>query len=197
MAKVLYFLLTFLESGLAIFGIRTPLEQPPYRVLATLRDHVEIRDYGPHAAVETGMVDGDGDAFSRLFRYITGANGTGATIKMTAPVAQTGGSRFGGISSKEGAMTMQFVLPEKIAAHPPAPTDPKVQLVEVPARTLAVIRFSGSFGRRNLDAHLTTLRDVLAGVGRKTQGAPIFLGYDPPFTIPFLRRNEVALEVAP
>ena len=60
-----------------------------------------------------------------------------------------------------------------------------------------MIRFSGSFGRRNLDTHLARLRDTLATAGRKSGGAPIFLGYDPPFTIPFLRRNEVALQVEP
>ena len=43
----------------------------------------------------------------------------------------------------------------------------------------------------------TQLRAVLATAGRKAEGAPVFLGYDPPFTIPFLRRNEVALEVPP
>ena len=195
--KVLYFLLTFLESGLAIFGIRSPLEQPRYRVMSTLREGVELRSYGPLPVVETNMSGGDGEAFSRLFRYITGANKTGATIKMTVPVAQTGSARFGSGAVGSGGATMQFVLPAKIAADPPAPTDPDVKLATVPARTLAVIRFSGSFGKRNLDAHLATLRKVIAATGRKADGPPVFLGYDPPFTIPFLRRNEVALEVEP
>ena len=196
MHKVLYFLLTFLESSLAIFGIRAPLEQPSYRVMSTLPDHVEIRSYGPLVAVETRTDGDEGDAFSRLFRYITGANAEKQTIKMTAPVAQTGGARFGG-QAAAGTQTMQFILPARLAKNPPAPTDPKVEVVTVPARTLAVIRFSGSFGRRNLDTHLARLRDVLAAAGRKSDGAPIFLGYDPPFTIPFLRRNEVALQVEP
>ena len=196
MHKVLYFLVTFLESGLAIFGIRAPLEQPSYRVLSTLPDHVEIRSYGPHIAVETRSDGDEGDAFSRLFRYITGANAAAQTIKMTAPVAQTGGARFGG-GPAGGSQTMQFILPARLAKNPPAPTDPKVAVVTVPARTLAVIRFSGSFGQRNLDRHLAELRDALAKAGRKSDGAPIFLGYDPPFTISFLRRNEVALQVEP
>ena len=192
MAKVLYFLVTFLESGLAIFGVRAPLEQPSYRVLSALPDHVEIRSYGPHVAVETRTDGNEGGAFSRLFAYITGANVAAQTIKMTAPVAQTGSG-----PTADGSQTMQFILPARLADNPPAPTDPKVAIVTVPARTLAVIRFSGSFGRRNLDTHLARLRDVLATAGRKSDGAPIFLGYDPPFTIPFLRRNEVALQVEP
>ena len=197
MAKVFYFLVTFLESGLAVFGIRGPLEQPPYRVVANYAHGVEVRAYGPLAVVETDSAGSEGDAFRRLFTYITGANATGATIKMTAPVAQTGGERFGGQPAPGGTMAMQFVLPKALASDPPAPTDPSVRLATVPARTLAAIRFPGSFSRRNLDAHLETLRRVLAEAGRKPEGAPIFLGYDPPFTIPFLRRNEVALAVAP
>ncbi len=197
MAKVLYFVVTFLESILGIFGIRAGLEQPPYRVLSTLTDHVEIRSYGPLVAVETRVQGDEGDAFSRLFRYITGANATAETIKMTAPVAQTGGGRFGGAPAAGAAQTMQFLLPARLAANPPAPTDPKVAIVAVPARTLAVIRFSGGFGRRNLDTHLQVLREILAKSGRTAEGAPIFLGYDPPFTIPLLRRNEVALQIEP
>lgn len=197
MAKVFYFLVTFLESTLAVFGIRSPLEQPQYRVLASYAHNVEIRAYGPMEVVETSADGNEGDAFRRLFSYITGANKTGATIKMTAPVAQTGGARFGDKPAAGEAMAMQFVLPKSVAADPPAPIDPAVRLARVPARDLAVIRFSGSFSRRNLDAHLATLRKVLAEAGRKSEGAPIFLGYDPPFTIPFLRRNEVALAIDP
>ena len=197
MTKVLYFVVTFLESILGIFGIRAALEQPDYRVLSTLADHVEVRSYGPLVAVETRVDGNDGDAFSRLFRYITGANAGHETIKMTAPVAQTGGGRFGGAPASGTPQTMQFVLPARLAANPPMPSDPRVHIVAVPARTLAVIRFSGSFGRRNLDTHLQDLRDTLARSGRTAEGAPIFLGYDPPFTIPFLRRNEVALQIEP
>ena len=196
MAKVLYFLITFLESGLAVFGVRSPLEQPSYRVLARLDHDVEIRSYGPLVAVETGTDGDESGAFSRLFRYITGANRAGRTIAMTAPVSQTGGARLAP-SGPGGAATMRFFLPKAMAADPPAPTDPKVKIVTVPAGTLAVIRFSGSFGERNLQSHLAILRDALVRARRKADGAPIFLGYDPPFTIPFLRRNEVALAVEP
>ena len=85
MSKVLYFLLTFVESVAAVFGIRSPLEQPPYRVVASYAHDVEVRAYGPLAVVETSMEGSEGDAFRRLFSYITGANAAGATIKMTAP----------------------------------------------------------------------------------------------------------------
>ncbi len=191
MAKVLYFLLTFLESGLAAFGIRAFSEQPPYTVVATLGPGVEIRRYGPAVVAETG---GDSnEAFGRLFRYITGANRGDRLIKMTTPVGQSGGGRLGGGSVEP--ITMRFVLPRAVAADPPPATDPTVRIVTLPARTVAAIRFSGSFGPAAVAAHLATLQAMLAAAGKRTKGTPSFLGYDPPFTIPFLRRNEVAIEV--
>lgn len=60
-----------------------------------------------------------------------------------------------------------------------------------------MIRFSGSLDARNLETHLATLTRVLADAKRKTLSAPVLLGYDPPFTIPALRRNEIALDVEP
>lgn len=194
MAKILYFVVTFLESGLAIFGIRAGLHEPPYRVVARLSSDVEIRAYGPLVAAETTST-GDDDAFSRLFAYITGANASDAMIAMTAPVEQSGAAMAGG--GRTGDLTMRFFLPPKIAADPPKPKDSRVRIVAVPARDLAVIRFSGSFGRRNLERHLDILKGVLAKAGRTAEGPPVFLGYDPPFTIPALRRNEVAVPVGP
>ena len=193
MTKVLYFLLTFLESGLAVFGIRGFSEQPPYTVVATLGQGVEIRRYGATVVAET---DGDSnEAFGRLFRYITGANRADRLIKMTTPVSQSGGNRINDRPAASGAITMRFVLPRAVAADPPAPSDPAVHVVTLPARTVAAIRFSGSFGQANIARHLATLKDVLAQADKETEGAPSFLGYDPPFTIPFLRRNEVAVDV--
>ena len=72
MAKVLYFLLTFLESGLALFGIRAFSEQPPYTVVASLGEGVAVRRYGPTVVVQAEAARNT--AFGRLFRYITGAN---------------------------------------------------------------------------------------------------------------------------
>ncbi len=198
MSKMLYFVLTFLESGLSVFGIRSALEQPPYRVVSQLGRSVEIRGYGPLVAVET-QARGDDDAFSRLFRYIAGANTRDKTIAMTAPVEQSGdvSRAFGQRQASGGALTMRFYLPKALAADPPPPKDPKVRVVTVPARTVGVIRFSGSLDRTNLDEHLDTLRQVLAQTNHKTQGGPFFLGYDPPFTISALRRNEIAIDIEP
>ena len=193
MAKVFYFLVTFLESGLAVFGIRSTFESPPYRIVAELGQGVEIRAYGARVAAETQAGANDGDAFSRLFRYITGANMPARMIAMTTPVEMRG---MMGTAVPQGG-TMRFFLPEGMAADPPAPTDPLVTIVRLPARTAAVLRFSGRLDRANVARHEAILTAAVETAGRKTQGGIYVMGYDPPFTLPFLRRNEVAVDVEP
>jgi hypothetical protein len=201
MSKLLYFLATFAESGLSVFGIRGAYEQPAYTVLQTIAPNIEIRAYGARAAVETPIQGGnDGQAFERLFRYITGANTTGALISMTAPVAET--SRMipmtVPVETSGNRDMMRFFLPADVArAGAPAPRDKLVQIVSLPSVTLGVIRYSGWPSAAAREDETRKLRAALAKAGKATTGAPIYFSYDPPFTIPALRRNEVALSVAP
>ena len=194
MSKVLYFLLTFLESFLSIFGIRAGFEEPPYKVVSTVGHDIEIRQYGPRVAVQTAA---QGDDFKRLFDYIAGANARKETIAMTAPVEQRGGKLAPPTPGEAAPATMRFFLPKKVAANPPRPDDGSIRIVDVPAQTLAVIRFSGSLDRVQSARYARILLEELAKHDRKAEGEPFLLGYDPPFTIPFLRRNEVAVAVAP
>ena len=194
MSKVLYFLLTFLESFLSVFGIRAGFEEPPYEVASTIGHDIEIRRYGPRVAVETAARGGD---FKRLFDYIAGANARKETISMTAPVEQRGGKLAPPVSGEAAPAVMRFFLPRKAAADPPKPTDVSVRIVDMPAQTLAVIRFSGSLDRVQSARYARILEEELAKHDRKAEGEPFLLGYDPPFTIPFLRRNEVAIALAP
>jgi hypothetical protein len=109
----------------------------------------------------------------------------GKLIAMTVP-AQSAVS--GGV--------MRFFLPRGVADDPPAPRDPLVRIVRVPAERLAVRRFTGSIGRAAVEAQERLLLESLARAGRQAEGAPFLLTYDAPFTIPFLRRNEVAVVLA-
>jgi|GEM_PF-96739 len=201
MSKLLYFLATFAESGLSVFGLRGCYEQPAYTVLQTIAPQVEIRAYGPRSAVETPIqAGGDGAAFERLFRYITGANTTGALISMTAPVAETSKmiAMTVPVETSGGRDMMRFFLPADVArAGPPAPRDTLVRLVTLPEVTLGVIRYTGWPTAAAREDETRKLRAALAKAGKATTGAPIYFSYDPPFTIPALRRNEVALTLAP
>jgi hypothetical protein len=164
---------------------------------------------------------GRNEAFDRLAKYIFGANraragavaGAGKarseTIAMTAPVqtagrrekvamtapVQTTTDRQAGGGNKRG-VTMRFFLPKKLTVETaPTPTDARVRDVAVPAETVAVLRFSGSWDERGINAKKAALLKSLEGTNWKAAGEPYTLFYDPPFTFPFLRRNEVAVAV--
>lgn len=199
MDKLLYTLVTLVESFLGIFGVRALYEQPRYSVVDRLDRGVEIRSYAPRLAVETDAHgQGDGAAFGRLFRYITGANQAGSRIAMTAPVEAAGRRIAMTVPVEQGAGgAMRFFLPRAVAeAGAPEPTEAGVRLVEVPAERLAVLRFSGRATPEARAEQERILTGVLAAAGLKASGPPMFMGYDPPFAIPFLRRNEVAVRLA-
>ncbi|MDP4006450.1 heme-binding protein [Methylobacterium sp. NEAU K] len=198
MDKFIYYLVTLLESALSVVGIRATYEQPRYAVVERLDRGVEIRAYDGRVAVETdARGQGDSEAFGRLFRYITGANVGGDRIAMTAPV-ETGGRLIAmTVPVEQGAEgTMRFYLPRQVAeAGALEPTEAGVRLVRVPPERLAVLRFSGGASPGAREEQIKVLEQVLDAAGRKPVGASFFMGYDPPFAVPFLRRNEVAVRL--
>ena len=180
-----YWAVTAGESVLSLFGIRSTYEQPAYKVMAQLAMGVEIRAYAERTAAETPIRDGrDDQAFSRLFAYITGNNGRPQSIPMTVPV------------ERSAAGTLRFFLPRSIATNPPAPNDPSVRVVTLPAETVAARRFPGTLSRAEIARQDKILRAALAGSAWHAVGATARFGYDPPFTPPFLRRNEVVVPVS-
>jgi hypothetical protein len=199
MSAILYYLLTFAEAGLGAVGYRGLYEQPRYQVVDHLAGGIEVRDYAARVAAETDDDGRGGAAFGRLFRYITGANQAGARIAMTAAVSQRGDliAMTVPVQSQPSGGVMRFFLPADVAAAgAPAPTDPLVRIVDVPARRIAVRRFSGIPDRERVAVEDGLLLSGLSKAGLQPTGAPFLLTYDAPFTLPFVRRNEAAVEVA-
>ncbi len=198
MDKITYYLVTLLESVLGVFRIRTLYEQPRYAVVERLDRGVEIRAYEERLAVETdSRGQGDGAAFGRLFRYITGANRAGSLIAMTAPVEAAGQRIAMTVPVEQGqGGTMRFFLPRAVAeAGAPEPTEKGVRVVKVPPERIAALRFSGSLSPDARDAQERILVEVVTRANYRLQEAPFFMGYDPPFSLHFLRRNEVAARI--
>jgi len=106
---------------------------------------------------------------------------------MTAPVAQ---------SAAPDGHVIRFFLPAALR-EPPAPNDPRVSIVTVPAETLAVLRFTGSTAPEAVAGARARLLAALATGPWQAMGEPVAWFYDPPWTIPALRRNEVAVPVTP
>jgi len=205
-------LTALLAGGCSLVGIRGGTEQPDHTVVETIGESVEVRRYEPRLAAQVTVPreDDGGEARGRAFRiladYIFGANTPGAEIAMTAPVeveaegediAMTAPVETAEAEGEGRKLRMRFFLPARWTMDTvPKPTDERVELVELPARTLAVRRFTGSRDRAAVRRETRALRAALAGTDWQPTGEAVAWFYDPPWTIPFLRRNEVALPVA-
>jgi hypothetical protein len=106
---------------------------------------------------------------------------------MTAPVIQ---------QAKGTSWNVRFVMPSKYAIETlPKPVNPQVALIEVPATRFAVIRFSGFAGQGSLDKQETLLRAFMAERSLVAANPPQYAYYNAPWTLPFMRRNEIMIEI--
>ena len=180
-------------AGLAAVGLaRWQLQrwfspEPAYEVEGA-RGELELRRY-PAVRVAATTVDGTweyalNEGFARLAGFIFGRNARHERITMTAPVLGTG--------DRDG-YRLTFVMPAGVA--PPAPDDARVEVGELPSRRVAVLRFSGRHDAEAIASHKRELAHALALNGLHPRGEATFAGYDPPTTLPVLRRNELWVEI--
>mgnify|MGYP001823726535 CR=1 FL=1 len=169
-------------------------------------DSIEIRDYAPQIVAETrvsgSMKDAGNTAFRPLFRYIDGNNEAQAEIAMTAPVAQRESEKIAMTApvaqrAEGGDWVVSFMMPAQYTmASIPKPTDPRVVIREIPAHRMAVIRYSGRWTERNYQENLERLLAWMEESGLEAIGEPVWARYNAPFSLPFLRRNEILLPLA-
>jgi hypothetical protein len=172
-----------------------------YTVTAKLSDNIEIRDYDAAVKV-TAIESSQNSAFRQLFKYISGANSVNTQIAMTTPVANesvkvamTTPVEMTMDAAGKG-MQMSFFLPSMYNSNTaPKPTGNGVTLSPVPAKTVAVIRFSGLRSDDKVQQMTTKLRTAISDNGYVITSEPVLMGYDAPWTLWFKRRNEVMFEV--
>jgi hypothetical protein len=175
-------------------------DRVPYTTVRTI-DGVEIREY-PDLVVARTTAPDEGAAFGRLFRYITGANRESEEIAMTAPVASRG-ERMGmtaPITTSEAGddVEMTFYLPATYTVDSaPEPTNEAVAVEQETASTMAVRPFSWYATDGRVARKRSELLETLAEYEVATLGDPFLWQYDPPWTPPFMRRNELAVPVDP
>jgi len=193
-----------LASGCTVFGIRSA-EEARYRTVVK-EGRFQIREYTDTVIAET-VVDEDygragNVAFRRLAGYIFGGNKSRAKIAMTAPVLQQKTSEkipmtVPVLREKSGqGWRMAFVLPSKYTLQDaPEPSDPKVIIKAEKGRTVAVVRYSGWLSPASMERNAAKLRSWLEQKKYKAVSEPRLAAYDPPWTVPFLRRNEVHIDI--
>lgn len=201
-------------SGCSLFGDRDGYEQPVYTVATRIGEDIEVRRYQPRLAAEAVLPVEDGDkdaarnaAFRLLFDYISGDNAPGAEIAMTTPVETQQPAQGEEIamtvpvettSPTASTVRMRFFLPRNFTAQTaPAPTHEDVRLVALPAASWAAIRFSGWTNSEKIADQTAALMQALTTTDWRPTGDPVTYYYDPPWTPPWWRRNEVAVSVEP
>ena len=183
------------------------IEMPDYEVVYT-DGSVEYRQYEPYIVAETVVKNSSSyrgssnEGFMRLLRYITGANESQSDIAMTAPVQQTPASEKIDMTAPvqrnetEEGWRVAFMLPSSFTMDTaPTPTNNEISLRLIPKQLMAVIRYSGRWTERNFNRHKEELLESLEESNIKTIGVAESAAYDAPYVLPFLRRNEVMIEV--
>ena len=160
-------------------NLTTP--RPPYSVIERLTSKADIRLYEEQHWISTPYRNDD-TSFMVLGSYIFGKNETGEKVAMTAPVITDD--------------NMTFILPEGVSPeNAPAPDGQMIDFTTVPSRKIAALRFSGYALPNRVEKKQEKLLEMLNTNDIQTVGSPFLMRYNDPATPPYLRRNEVAIEV--
>lgn len=179
-------------------------ETPKYTVART-DGPIELRDYAPRIMAEVTVSADRSGAGSSGFRvlagYIFGDNEGGAKVAMTTPVAQAPGETIAMTtpvtqSEQAGTWSVQFMMPGSYTLETlPKPKDDRIRFLTLPAQRQLVLTFSGTARDSVLTKQEAALRDWAKAQGLRLTAGPFFYFYDPPWTLPWNRRNEVAFSV--
>lgn len=169
------------------------VNEPKFKVIQNFGS-IEIREYD-HLLIAQVEVSGERSVairagFKQLADYIFGNNTLKQKISMTAPVLQQASS-----NDKNKNWHISFVMPlEYTMSSLPSPNT-NINIKELTHKQYLVIQFSGFSSDSNLQKHLLKINQFAQEHGLKTINQPIFAFYNPPWTLPFLRKNEIMLEI--
>lgn len=196
-------LLALLAPTLATLMARTA--EPPFKVESST-GAIEIRSYPPILVAEVETA-GDrtaaiGAGFRLLADYIFGNNVPNAKIAMTVPVTQQSGEKIAMTApvtqqAAGSSWRIRFVMPQSFTIETlPKPNNPKVKIVTEPARRFVVIRFSGRTTDSNIAKYQGELDAYVTANALNVTGGPIAAFYNPPWTIPVFKRNEIMIALS-
>lgn len=187
--RLLVMIAIVMISGCSFVGVQG-VSEPGFQV--ELEDGaIEVRRYSPILLAETevnGRYEEIGkEGFKRLSGYIFGNNERQEEMDMTAPVLQQG---------EDSSWRMSFVLPEEYrTSTAPSPLDDQVVLKEVPGKRVAVLKYSGSVSAEVIAEKASALAAWLEEHDFQPVSPPRSARYDPPWTIPVFRRNEIQIDI--
>ncbi|GHD26204.1 heme-binding protein [Psychrobacter glaciei] len=182
------------------------VEEPDYTVISQSEDF-ELRRYDPQLVAQTLVTGDQKDASNKGFKVLadfifgnnTAPTGGSGKISMTAPVKMQPSQEIAmtapvNMQQTDGKWRVRFVMPSQYTMQTlPKPNNPEVEIIEVPAQTYGVIKFSGFTGSSKVDDKTEELRTWMQSKNLTPTGDPELARYDTPWTLPFLRRNEVMI----
>lgn len=193
----------FLETPEGLVG-------PKYKVVSKGQNY-EIRDYEGYSVASSTMtkvgerfsmddIAKGGAAFNALAAYLFGANDQGKSMEMTTPVATTSLGEMRFFLKKENQTTVSD-FPQPLAPEGTFNERGAVKIIDIPPSRLAVAKFTGFVTEGEVSRQKDTLLSALALDGVEVD-APhgtvvphIIFQYNPPYTIPIVRRNEIAVPI--
>ncbi len=193
-----------LVVGVLAGPVMSNVEKPDYKVIQS-EQNIEIRQYEPMIIAEV-EVDGKRedairDGFRLIADYIFGNNTVEQNISMTAPVQQKENQKIAMTSPVQQQLAgkswqISFVMPSKYNMDSlPVPNNNRVRLKEILTKKFVVIEFSGTNSNENVTEHENQLMSYIEANQIKIIGSPKYAFYNAPWTLPFLRRNEVMIEI--
>ena len=193
-----------LVVGVLAGPVMSNVEKPDYKVIQS-EQNIEIRQYEPMIIAEV-EVDGKRedairDGFRLIADYIFGNNTVEQNISMTAPVQQKENQKIAMTSPVQQQLAgkswqISFVMTSKYNMDSlPVPNNNRVRLKEILTKKFVVIEFSGTNSNENVTEHENQLMNYIEANQIKIIGSPKYAFYNAPWTLPFLRRNEVMIEI--
>ena len=194
-----------LAFGAAMIGpIMSNVEVPAYKILKK-EQNIEIRQYPPLIIAEVKTAgsrqDSIGNGFRILADFIFGNNEGEKQLSMNGPITQQQGIKIAMTAPVQQEKTdtewaISFIMPSKFSIDTiPNPINDRIKIIQIPSKRYAVITFSGRSTEANLTKHTNELEIYMNGSSYSKVGNAKYAFYNPPWTLPFLRRNEVQFEI--
>ena len=192
--------------GAVMWGpVMSNVEQAKYNVVES-SDSIEIRDYQAQIIAQTEVTGERKEAINQGFRlvadYIFGNNTAAQKVAMTAPVIQQQSEEIAMTApvmqkGSDNSWSVAFVMPNEYTLETlPKPNNDLVKLIEVPGKRFAAIRFTGLAKEKSLQDHTEKLESYIKAHDLMAVSSPAYAFYNPPWTLPFMRRNEVMIEIS-
>ena len=204
--KIFLIILTAIVLIWIVYGYFSSRVKEPKFSVVEKKDGYEIREYAPYIEARIQVAGEYREAMTSGFRilagYIFGGNTSKQSIAMTAPVTEEKSEPIAMTApvsetvSADNSRRVSFVMPEEYTlATLPTPNDKRIEIVEVPKHQSAVLRYSGYNNSEKVAKMKEKLLEYLKRDNVAVVGVPRGAGYNPPWTPPFMNRNEILVDI--